>query len=54
MDKSSDYVGQQIFTQVLSFIDDSLLQAACNKHNANKYSAPHFLDRRIKWKFIHL
>jgi hypothetical protein len=38
MDKSSDYVGQPIFTQVLSFIDDSLLQAACNKHNADMFS----------------
>jgi hypothetical protein len=38
MDKSSDYVGQPIFTQVLSLIDDGLIDAACKAHNANKFS----------------
>lgn len=38
MDKSNDYVGQPIFTQVLSLIDDSLIHAACKKHNADKFS----------------
>ncbi|MBX9783138.1 MAG: IS4 family transposase [Chitinophagaceae bacterium] len=38
MNKISDYVGQPIFTQVLSLIDDGLIQAACKKHNADKFS----------------
>jgi transposase len=38
MSKSSDYVGQPILTQVLSLIDDSLIQAACKKHKADKFS----------------
>lgn len=38
MDKSNDYVGQPILTQVLSLIDDSLIHAACKKHNADKFS----------------
>jgi transposase len=38
MDKSSDYVGQPILTQVLSLIDDGLVTGACKKHDANKFS----------------
>lgn len=38
MDKSTNYVGQPIFTQVLSLMDDSLITAACKKHSANKFS----------------
>lgn len=38
MDKSTNYVGQPIFTQVLSLMDDGLITAACKKHHANKFS----------------
>lgn len=38
MDKNKDYVGRHIFTQALSLIDENLLQAACKKHNADKFS----------------
>jgi len=38
MNKSSDYVGQPIFTQVLSLIDEGLIQVACKKHNSDKFS----------------
>ena len=38
MDKSTNYLGQPIFTQVLSLIDDSLINKSCKKHQSNKYS----------------
>jgi hypothetical protein len=38
MDKNTNYLGQPIFTQVLSLIDDSLISKACKAHHSNKYS----------------
>ena len=38
MDKTTDYVGQPIFTQLLSLIDDSLIRSACKVHKADKFS----------------
>jgi hypothetical protein len=38
MDKTTTYLGQPIFTQLLSLIDDSLISRASRLHNANKYS----------------
>lgn len=38
MDKTTTYLGQPIFTQVLSLIDDTLISRAAKLHNANKYS----------------
>lgn len=38
MDKATNYVGQPIFIQVLSLIDDSLIQSACKTHNADRFS----------------
>ncbi len=38
MDKSTNYVGQPIFTQVLSLMDDALITDACRKHHANKFA----------------
>ncbi|WP_415159516.1 DUF4372 domain-containing protein [Parafilimonas sp.] len=36
--KITDYVGQPIFTQVLSLIDGPLIQSACKTHQADKFS----------------
>lgn len=38
MDKTTTYLGQPIFTQVLSLIDPSLISKACKQHQSNKYS----------------
>ena len=38
MDKVTNYVGQPIFTQVLSLIDETLISAASRKHQADKYA----------------
>ncbi|QES88491.1 IS4 family transposase [Rhizosphaericola mali] len=38
MDKVMNYVGQPIFAQVLSLIDDNLISSACQQHKADKYS----------------
>ncbi|MBK7097869.1 MAG: DUF4372 domain-containing protein [Sphingobacteriales bacterium] len=38
MDKNTKYVGQPIFSQILSLIDDSLIQSACKTHQADKFS----------------
>ena len=38
MDKSTNYVGQPIFTQVLSLIDPNLIVQSCKKHKADKFS----------------
>ena len=38
MDKVTDYVGQPIFTQVLSLIDKAQVDAACKTHQSNKFS----------------
>ncbi len=38
MNKTTNYVGQPIFTQVLSLIDDSLIRVACKTHKADKFS----------------
>jgi transposase len=38
MDKNTIYLGQPIFTQVLSLIDDSLISKACKLHKSDKYS----------------
>lgn len=38
MDKSTNYVGQPIFTQVLSLIDTALIAASCKKHQADKFA----------------
>lgn len=38
MDKVTNYVGQPIFTQVLSLIDETLISAASHKHQADKYA----------------
>jgi len=38
MDKTTEYVGQPIFTQILSLIDDSLIRSACKAHKADKYA----------------
>ncbi len=37
MDKTTTYLGQPIFTQLLSLIDDTLLTSAAKLHNSNKY-----------------
>jgi hypothetical protein len=44
MDKHTNYVGQPIFTQVLSLIDPTLISAACKKHDADKFS------KKLKFK----
>lgn len=38
MNKVTNYVGQPIFTQVLSLIDQTLISEACLKHQADKYA----------------
>jgi len=38
MDKTTTYLGQPIFTQVLSLIDDTLINKACKQHHSNKYT----------------
>ncbi len=38
MDKITEYVGQPIFTQILSLIDDTLIRSACKAHKADKFS----------------
>ena len=38
MDKSTNYVGQPIFTQVLSLIDPILITQSCKKHQADKFA----------------
>ncbi len=38
MDKSTNYVGQPIFTQVLSLIDTNLIEQSCKKHQADKFA----------------
>ena len=38
MDKSTKYVGQPIFTQVLSLIDSTLISTSCAKHKADKHA----------------
>lgn len=38
MDKSTIYVGQPIFTQVLSLIDTTLISGSCKKHQADKFA----------------
>jgi Domain of unknown function (DUF4372) len=38
MDKTTTYLGQPIFTQVLSLIDDTLISKACKDHQSNKHS----------------
>ncbi len=38
MDKNTKYVGQPIFSQILSMIGDSLIQSACKTHQADKFS----------------
>lgn len=38
MDKTTNYVGQPIFSQLLSLIDDSLIGSACKTHQADKFS----------------
>jgi len=38
MDKLTNYVGQPIFSQLLSLIDNSSIDLACKEHQANKYS----------------
>jgi hypothetical protein len=38
MDKTTTYLGQPIFTQVLSLIDDTLISKACKEHQSNKHS----------------
>ncbi len=38
MDKSTNYVGQPIFSQLLSLIDNSSIDLACKEHQANKFS----------------
>ena len=37
MDKNTVYLGQPIFTQVLSLIDDALIAQACKLHKSDKY-----------------
>ena len=38
MDKSTNYVGQPIFSQLLSLIDNTTIDSACKEHQANKFS----------------
>lgn len=38
MNKNTVYLGQPIFTQVLSLIDDALISQACKLHKSDKYS----------------
>ena len=38
MDKSSDYVGQPIFSQLLSLIDNGTIESVCKEHKADKFS----------------
>ena len=38
MAKTTDYVGQPIFTQVISLIDEAQVHAACKAHQSNKFS----------------
>ena len=38
MDKSTNYVGQPIFTQVLSLISPELIEQSCKTHQADKFS----------------
>jgi len=38
MDKSTNYVGQPIFSQVLSLIDSNLIDQSCKKHQADKFA----------------
>jgi transposase len=38
MDKSTNYVGQPIFTQVLSLIDTALIADSCKKHQSDKFA----------------
>ena len=38
MNKVTDYLGQPIFTQVLSLIDKALIESACKTHKSNKFS----------------
>jgi hypothetical protein len=38
MDKSTNYVGQPIFTQVLSLIDTNLIEQSCKKHQSDKFA----------------
>jgi transposase len=38
MHENTNYVGQPIFSQVLSLIDDSSIASSCKQHQANKFS----------------
>lgn len=38
MDKTTNYVGQPIFRQVLSLMDNGLISTACKQHKADKYA----------------
>ncbi len=38
MNKVMDYVGQPIFTQILSLIDDHLISSACSRHKSDKHA----------------
>jgi Domain of unknown function (DUF4372) len=38
MDKFTNYVGQPIFSQLLSFIDNSSIDSVCKQHQADKFS----------------
>jgi len=38
MYKSTNYVGQPIFTQILSLIDTTLIAESCKKHQADKFA----------------
>ena len=38
MDKFTNYVGQPIFSQILSLIDTTLIAASCKKHQSDKFA----------------
>jgi len=38
MDKTTNYVGQPIFSQLLSLIDDCSIVSACKEHQADKFT----------------
>src|SRR5579883_2232457 len=37
MNKSKDYLGQPVFSQILSLLDRSFINKVISKHQANKY-----------------